>query len=212
MKSFDVKIIHLCPSWNILYLYLKQINTNLLNLILLYVVFFLFFLAGGWGYFILFFSLVCLFVLFQFILKTLAHNLYWFKFALTWRDLCKVSVKYQLFTIPLSLSLSLSLTDTHTHNNSRLLVRVVDIAIFSSNTFQYFFSWLVSCVKYILLHGILHIIPFISLGRDISPRADRLKGWYMNEGWKRVWFEKWHIVICLSYTPTEEVTDLYQNA
>ena len=30
---------------------------------------------------------------------------------------------------------------------------------------------------YRLLHGIFHIIPFI------SPRADRLKGWYMNEGW-----------------------------
>jgi hypothetical protein len=32
--------------------------------------------------------------------------------------------------------------------------------------------------------------------------------------WKRAgkwaWYEKWHVMICLSY-PTEEITDLYQN-
>ena len=37
---------------------------------------------------------------------------------------------------------------------------------------------------YRLLHGIFHIIPFISLW------ADRLKGWYMNEGCWKVWYEK----------------------
>ena len=25
--------------------------------------------------------------------------------------------------------------------------------------------------------------PLSARGHDISPRADRLKGWYMNEGW-----------------------------
>jgi hypothetical protein len=33
----------------------------------------------------------------------------------------------------------------------------------------------------------------------------------MNEGWLRVWYEKWHVKICLWYTSTEEITDLYQN-
>jgi hypothetical protein len=28
-----------------------------------------------------------------------------------------------------------------------------------------------------MIHDIFHIIPFI------SPRADKLEGWYMNEGW-----------------------------
>ena len=49
--------------------------------------------------------------------------------------------------------------------------------------------------------------PLSALGNDISPRADRLKGWYMNE----VWYEKWNVMICLWYTSTEEITDLYQN-
>jgi len=53
--------------------------------------------------------------------------------------------------------------------------------------------------------------PLSARGHDISPRADRLKGWYMNEGWQRVWYAKWHVMICLSYTSTEEITDLYQN-
>jgi hypothetical protein len=52
---------------------------------------------------------------------------------------------------------------------------------------------------YRLLHAIFHII-------FISPRS-----WYMNEGWKRVWYEKWHVMICLSNTLTEEITELYQN-
>jgi hypothetical protein len=50
-----------------------------------------------------------LFVLFQFILKDLAHNLYWFKFTLTWRDLCKVSVNSMIINCLPCLSLSLSL-------------------------------------------------------------------------------------------------------
>ena len=41
--------------------------------------------------------------------------------------------------------------------------------------------------------------PLTALGHD------------MNEGWQRVWYEKWHVIICLSYTSTEEITDLYQN-
>jgi hypothetical protein len=49
--------------------------------------------------------------------------------------------------------------------------------------------------------------PLPALVHDISPRADRLKQWYMNEGWQRVWYEKWHVMICLS----EEITNLYQN-
>ena len=71
--------------------------------------------------------------------------------------------------------------------------------------------WLLKVFR--LLQDIFHIIPLWALGHDISPRADRLKGWYMNECWLRVWYEKWHVMICLSYTSTEEIiTDLYQNA
>ena len=71
--------------------------------------FFSLFGGAGWGYFILFFTLVRLFVLFQFILNDLAHNLYWFKFTLTWRDLCKVSVNSMIINCLPCLSLSLSL-------------------------------------------------------------------------------------------------------
>jgi hypothetical protein len=55
--------------------------------------------------------------------------------------------------------------------------------------------------------------PLAALGHDISLRPNRLKRWYMNEDWQRVWYEKWHVIICLSYTctSTEEITDLYQN-
>ena len=53
--------------------------------------------------------------------------------------------------------------------------------------------------------------PLADLCHGISLRPNRLKRWYMNEGWQRVWYEKWHVIICLSYTSTEEITDLYQN-
>jgi hypothetical protein len=42
--------------------------------------------------------------------------------------------------------------------------------------------------RYRLLHGIFPIIPFI------SPRS-----WYMNQGWQRVLYAKWHVMICVSY-------------
>ena len=59
---------------------------------------------------------------------------------------------------------------------------------------------------YRLLHGIFHSIPCISPRSWYQPVSP-----YMNEGSKRVWYEQWHVKICLSYTSTEEITDLYQN-
>jgi hypothetical protein len=53
---------------------------------------------------------------------------------------------------------------------------------------------------------------FISArGHDISPRADRFKGWYKN---KRglIMGMIWHVMICLSYISTDEISDLYQVA
>jgi hypothetical protein len=80
----------------------------------------------------------------------------------------------------------------HCLNSRRRLIRIWHIDI------DYYMAFFIS-------------YPLSARGHDISPRADRLKGWYMNEGWQRVWYAKWHVMICLSYTSTEEITDLYQN-
>jgi hypothetical protein len=77
------------------------------------------------------------------------------------------------------------------------------------------FIWVTLCHEYMIYidyyMAFFISYPLSARGHDISSTTDRLKGWCMNEGWYRVCYEKWHVMICLSYISTEEITDLYQN-
>ena len=33
----------------------------------------------------------------------------------------------------------------------------------------------------------------------LSVRGHDIKGWYMNEGWSRVWYEKWHVMFIIYF-------------